>query len=196
MNQYLQASEIVDYHHPNVLAKAQELATSCRDPDNIEAIACACFEWVRDHIQHSGDAKLAGNANTASEVLEAGNAWCFGKSHLLAALLRANDIPAALCYQRLRKGDAGGFTLHGLNSILLPRHGWYRVDPRGNKPGVDAQFTPPHEQLAWPTSAEGEIDFMDRFTNPQSVIGEWASANVSYQQAWETLHDTKELIKE
>lgn len=193
MNQYLQASEIVNYYHPIVLAKAQSLVASCSDPDCVEEVAKACFEWVRDHIQHSGDVKLVGNSNTASEVLEAGNAWCFGKSHLLAALLRANDIPTALCYQRLRKDDEGGFTLHGLNSIFLPKHGWYRVDPRGNKPGVDAQFTPPHEKLAWPTSADGEIDFMERFADSQNMVSEWILNNTSHKQALKTLPDLMNL---
>ena len=195
MNEYLQASEIVNFHHPKVMAKSMELAQSCDNSDHVKEVACACFEWVRDHIQHSGDAKLAGNACSASEVLMSGNGWCFGKSHLLAALLRANGIPAAFCYQRVRKDDAGGFTLHGLNSIFLPKHGWYRVDPRGNKLGVDAQFTPPREQLAWSTEGEGEIDFVDRFVDPQHVICEWTKANLSHEQAWKTLHDTRDLTK-
>ncbi|MGJ8656748.1 MAG: transglutaminase-like domain-containing protein [Akkermansiaceae bacterium] len=193
MNPYLQASEIADFKHPQVSAKAQELANSCNDPATPEAIAKACFEWVRDHVNHSGDIKSAGNANSASEVLKAGNAWCFGKSHLLVALLRANHIPAAFCYQRVRKDDLGGFTLHGLVSIELPHHGWYRVDPRGNKQGVNAQFTPPHEQLAWPTTSEGEIDFLEKFPEPQNVVCEWIPRNTSHQQALDTLPDLTTL---
>lgn len=195
MDKYLQESEIIDFHHPEVSAKAQEIAENCADPDDPEQVAKACFEWVRDHIQHSGDIKSAGNASTASEVLEAGNAWCFGKSHLLTALLRANNIPVALCYQRVRKDDTGGFTLHGLNSIFLPKYGWYRVDPRGNKLGVDAQFIPPLEQLAWPTSADGEIDFMDRFAEPQNVVCEWIPQNTSHQQALDSLPDKQNLTE-
>ena len=160
MERFLQSSAVVDFDHPAVIKKSRELAAESTDP---EVIARACFEWVRDHIQHSGDIRSAGAACSASEVLESGNGWCFGKSHLLTALLRANNIPAAFCYQRVRKDDVGGFTRHGLNSIYLPKHGTYRIDPRGNKDGVDAQFTPPNEQLAWPTEAEGEIDFMENF---------------------------------
>ena len=80
----------------------------------------------------------------ASDVLAARTGFCYAKSHLLAALLRANGIPAALCYQRLSiDGQGPPFCLHGLNAVHLPEHGWYRIDARGNKPGVDAQFTPP-----------------------------------------------------
>ncbi|MBI2949982.1 MAG: hypothetical protein HYY23_20300 [Verrucomicrobia bacterium] len=40
--------------------------------------------------------------------------FCYAKSHLLAALLRARGIPAALCYQRLAFDAAGSaFCLHG-----------------------------------------------------------------------------------
>ena len=32
------------------------------------------------------------------------------------------------------------------------------MDARGNKPGVQAEFTPPIEQLAYPVIIEGEAD--------------------------------------
>lgn len=192
MHPFLSPSEVINFHHPKVAAKAQELSCLNLSSDT-ETVAKACFEWVRDHIQHSGDIKSAGNACTASEVLESRNAWCFGKSHLLVALLRANQIPAAFCYQRVRKDHTGGFTLHGLVAIELPNHGWYRVDPRGNKEGVNAQFTPPHEQLAWPTSEEGEIDFMEKFVEPQNVVCKWIPNNTSHQQALDTLPDLTTL---
>ena len=96
--------------------------------------------------------------------------WCFAKSHLLAALLRANGIPAGLCYQRLRREDGDGFTLHGLNAVYLPEIGWYRIDARGNKPGVAAQFCPPEEVLAWPVQSDGEIDLPEIWPDPVAVI--------------------------
>jgi transglutaminase-like putative cysteine protease len=36
-----------------------------------------------------------------------------------------------------------------LNALYLPDYGWYRVDARGNKPGVAAEFCPPTEKLAF-----------------------------------------------
>jgi len=191
MKSFLQSSAIVDYDHPSVIEKSRLLVAGNSDH---QEIAKACFEWVRDHIQHSGDIRSAGASCTASEVLETGNGWCFGKAHLLVALLRANDIPAAFCYQRVKKNDIGGFTLHGLVSIHLPEHGWYRVDPRGNKEGVRAQFDPPREQLAWPIESDGEIDFMERFSEPIHSVCEWISNNTSHQQAFDTLPDATELL--
>ena len=73
----------------------------------------------------------------ASDVLKYRTGYCFAKSHLLAALLRANQIPAGLCYQRLTidhppvQGSIDTnppHTLHGLNAVLLPEFGWYRMD--------------------------------------------------------------------
>jgi transglutaminase-like putative cysteine protease len=39
--------------------------------------------------------------------------------------------------------DKPPFCLHGLNAVYLEDFGWYRIDARGNKTGVAAQFTPP-----------------------------------------------------
>ena len=120
-----------------------------------------------DKIKHSRDYRLQPVPCAASEVLEVGSGYCYAKSHLLAALLRANGIPAGLCYQRLSRDENGApFTLHGLNAVLLPEFGWYRIDSRGNKPGVDAQFTPPVERLAFAIEHEGEFLLPGIYANP------------------------------
>ena len=144
MNKYLESTEIIDYTNPEVYALAQVLAEGCKGDVQI---AKHCFEYVRDEIQHSGDYKAEITTCKASDVLKHKTGWCYAKSHLLAALLRANGIPTALCYQRLScsEYEEGIYCLHGLNSIYLKEYGWYRVDARGNKEGVNAQFTPPHE---------------------------------------------------
>jgi hypothetical protein len=55
-------------------------------------------------------------------------------------------------------------------AIDIPGHGWYRVDPRGNKPGVDAQFTPPAERLAYSCSKTGELTFPRIYAEPVTVV--------------------------
>ena len=107
----------------------------------------------------------------ASEVLRIGSGFCYAKSHLLAALLRANGIPTALCYQRLSCNDEGTvFCLHGLNAVHLPEFGWYRIDARGNRSDVDAQFIPPLERLAFQPSVPGEVDVPGFFAEPLPVV--------------------------
>jgi len=168
METYLQASEIIDWHHPAVLELARTLAIG---QDGVTAIVHTCFEWVRDEIRHSVDYQMNPVTCCASDVLHHKTGYCFAKSHLLAALLRANAIPTGFCYQRLSIHDNGEpYSLHGFNAVYLPDFGWYRLDPRGNRPGVNAQFTPPVEQLAYTPQLPGEVDLPDIFPEPLPIV--------------------------
>ncbi len=186
MDKYLRSTEIIDWQTPAVLHRARGLAADVSGPVEI---ARACFEWVRDSIRHSGDHEATVTTCRASEVLEEATGWCFAKSHLLAALLRTNGIPAGLCYQRLRRDDGNGFTLHGLNALHLPEVGWYRVDARGNKPGVDAQFCPPEEKLAWPPQEDGEFDFPEIWPDPAPLVVECLGRYYGWAQVKANLPD-------
>lgn len=167
MQEFLQSCPVIDWQTPSVQAKARALAQGQPSPD---AIARACFEFVRDDIAHSWDSQQNPVTFRASQVLAQGHGFCWAKSHLLAALLRANSLPAALCYQRLTITDQPPFCLHGLNAVFLPHTGWYRLDARGNKPGVQALFTPPLEQLAFALTHPGEIDIPGLYSQPIEVV--------------------------
>jgi transglutaminase-like putative cysteine protease len=166
MEDFLRPTEIIDWKHPTVLSKAKQLSTNAT---GTLQLAQRCFEWVRDQIQHSIDFRRNPVTCSASEVLLSGTGFCYAKSHLLAALLRANGIPAGFCYQRL-SGERAPYTLHGLNAIHLPNYGWYRADPRGNKPGVNAQFNPPVEQLAFNAADPEEKLFPEILPDPLDVV--------------------------
>ncbi|HQT25517.1 MAG TPA: transglutaminase family protein [Burkholderiales bacterium] len=185
MEKYLVSSEVIDWIHPAVTGKAGELADGCEDPVEI---AKRSFEFVRDIIRHSGDFKLNPVTCKASDVLKQGTGYCYAKSHLLAALLRANGIPAGLCYQRLAIDD-GRYCLHGLNAVFLPEYGWYRMDARGNKPGVHAEFCLPEERLAYPASGQGECTFADIFDLPLSSVVRVLEACTSYVMVNDNLPD-------
>lgn len=167
MEQYLASSEHIDWKAAAVLDLARELAAD--DPAQL-AVAKRCFQFVRDQIKHSGDFKLDPVTCSASEVLEHGTGYCYAKSHLLAALLRANGIPAGLCYQRLTVGDSPPYCLHGLNAVYLQDFGWYRADARGNKTGVYADFCPPEEKLAFAIATAGEADLPEIWPKPLPLI--------------------------
>jgi transglutaminase-like putative cysteine protease len=188
---YLQTSDVIDWQHPDVMECAQCIATGLATPS---AIAQACFEWVRDEIRHSFDYQMNPITCCASEVLQHKTGYCFAKSHLLAALLRANHIPAGFCYQRLSIDDQGApYSLHGFNAVDLPAIGWYRVDARGNKAGVDAQFTPPQEQLAFRIQFSEEADFPAIFAEPLPMVVEALRS----QQTWDgMLHHLPDLSLE
>lgn len=165
---YLSSSYYIDFNHSLVSDKAQELA---RKHHGELELAKACFEFVRDEIQHSWDFRKNPVTSKASDVLMHRTGYCYAKSHLLAALLRANNIPAGLCYQRLSVGTAGApYCLHGLNAIYLNDFGWYKVDARGNKPGVSAQFSPPEEQLAFAIKESEEKDLPEIWAEPMPII--------------------------
>jgi len=126
-----------------------------------------------DHPEVAATARrlAEGAASEASDVLRHRTGYCYAKSHLLAALLRANGIPAGLCYQRLSVGDRGApYCLHGLNAVYLPDVGWYRIDARGNKPGIDARFAPPVEQLAFPIREREERMLPEIWAEPLPVV--------------------------
>lgn len=168
MNEFLASSEIIDWQHPEVLKLSQAIAAEHHTP---EAVAKACFEWVRDQVQHSYDYQRNPVTCRASDVLLHRTGYCYAKSHLLAALLRSNGIPAGFCYQRLSIDDKGApYSLHGFNAIYLSEAGWYRVDARGNREGVDAQFTPPQEKLAFKTQSAEEADFQAILPEPLQVV--------------------------
>jgi len=191
VEEYLKSTEIIDWRHPDISSKANELAY---EKDNLNDIAGSCFEWVRDEIKHIGDYNIQTISCSASDVLRSGSGICYAKSHLLAALLRANSIPAGFCYQRLSRDDKGPpFGLHGLTAVYLSEFGWYRIDPRGNKEGVNAQFTPPVEQLAFSAQIKGEIDFSEILSDPIPIIIEALRQNKSKDELWNNLPDTQNI---
>jgi len=187
MQQYLANSKYINWHHPLVAAKAGDLSRGCCD--DVE-ITRRCYEFVRDEIRHSWDFKLNFVTCKASDVLLYGTGYCYAKSHLLAALLRASGISAALCYQRLLVETGGErYSLHGLNAVYLPEFGWYRIDARGNKEGVQAEFCPPVEKLAFPIIEEGEADLPEIWAEPLPVVIKVLVESATCQEVYDNLPD-------
>lgn len=166
LERYLATDDVVQVNDSGVKALAAQL--KAQSPD--EAGFClAAFEWVRDEVVHSVDAGHNLVPLAASEVLEARTGLCYAKSHLLVALLRAGGIPSGFCYQRLRE-TTGGLVLHGLVAVQLGGR-WFRLDPRGNKPGIDAQFSLGGDRLAFKADPEeGESDDPQVYPAPAPAV--------------------------
>lgn len=163
---YLGADEVIQRDDPEIVRLAQELRADAADD---VAFARAAYEWVRDQVIHSVDAQDPRVTVTATEVLAARTGLCYVKSHLLAALLRAEGIPTGLCYQRLAD-EAGSYVLHGLVAVYLEGD-WHRLDPRGNNANVDAQFSLHGEQVAYIADpAVGEVDYPDVLIRPAPAV--------------------------
>ncbi|RAP32451.1 hypothetical protein DID75_04980 [Candidatus Marinamargulisbacteria bacterium SCGC AG-410-N11] len=169
---YLEPSNIIDYNHPTIIKKVKALTESCQT--ELEK-AQKIFEFVRDEISHSFDIQNVLITCKASDVLAKGHGICFAKSHLLAAMARTMGIPAGFCYQKLifdEQKSKVSTTLHGLNAIYLKDFKkWIRLDPRGNKRGVQAEFCIEKEILAFPVRQElGEQDYPKIYSEPDSSV--------------------------
>jgi transglutaminase-like putative cysteine protease len=187
MQEYLKSNAWIDSDSKEINKLARRLKGHCVTDIKI---AQSCFEYVRDNIRHSWDYQDSVVTCKASEVLKEKTGYCYSKSHLLAALLRANKIPAGLCYQRLSiNGHGAPYCLHGLNAIFLKDFGWYRVDPRGNKEGVNAQFMPPDEHLAFDIKGRLEVDIPGIWAEPMPVIVRALQNNKTCKAVYDHLPD-------
>lgn len=169
MKEFLKETKIIDYLDKNIQNLAKELSKNSK---NETEIAKKSFEFVRDEIRHTGDYRDNITTCKASDVLKYKTGWCYSKSHLLSAILRANNIPTGFCYQKLSCGEYKEkiYCLHSLNAIYLKEFDlWYRVDARGNKKGVEAKFIPPKEKLAFEVK-EDEIDFKKIYQEPLKIV--------------------------
>lgn len=172
IEKYLECSDIIDFKScKDTQIESLQLIDGCNN--EIEIIK-KVYEFVRDDIKHSAD--IDGKIVTckASEVLKYRQGICYAKSHLLAAMLRFLGIPTGLCYQKLVLDDdtAPYIILHGLNAVFVRDLGrWIRLDARGNKEGIDAQFSTEYERLAFPVRREkGEEDIWTIFSNPDKSV--------------------------
>ncbi|MFS0776715.1 transglutaminase family protein [Neobacillus sp. 3P2-tot-E-2] len=186
LDDYLLELNEVNYSNSIIKKKADELFNPLQT--EIEK-AKVSFEFVRDEISHSWDIQSKRVTCNASEVLEYKEGICYAKSHLLASLLRSQGIPTGFCYQRLMLFDTPekGYCIHALNAIFFKTlNKWIRVDARGNKKGIDAQFSIEEEKLAFSINRNSdEMDYPVIYTKPHiktmSVLEEHTNALEMYK---------------
>ncbi len=80
-----------------------------------------------------------------------------------------------------------------MNAVFLDDHGWYRIDPRGNKPGIEAEFCPPVEKLAFPIVLEEEADLPEIWSQPLPVVVESLETHHTYLDVANNLPDIELL---
>ncbi len=188
IEEYLKEDEVIDYKNEALVELADTLFEKANN--ELEYIKIV-YEFVRDNISHSADINEDIITCTASEVLKAGHGICFAKSHLLAALLRCKSIPTGFCYQKLILDDQTAPVLiyHGLNGVYIKElKKWIRLDARGNKDGVNAQFSIETEQLAFSIRQEmGEVDSFVVYSKPDVKILEKLRQNKTRTELWDNL---------
>ena len=195
INKYLENDNVIDYENENI----QNLADTLYQKSNDEvSFIKSAYEYVRDNISYSADIDNDKITCSASEVLKEGHGICFSKSHLLAALLRAKSIPAGFCYQKLTFdiNKTSELVYHGLNGVYIKEYKkWIRLDARGNKDGINAQFSLDSEQLAYSINTEiGERDGVIVYPAPDKNIIENLKINKTRTKLFNNL--PKELAYE
>lgn len=185
---YLKCDNDIDFDNQAIAKQADALY---KQAPNELAFIKATYEFVRDIISHSADINADALWCTASQVLKAGHGICFAKSHLLAALLRCKGMPAGFCYQKIILDDetAPILVYHGLNGVYLnDLEKWIRLDARGNKAGVNAQFAIDSEQLAFAIRTEkNEEDGFIIYPDPDKKILEVLRNSKSRTELWNNL---------
>lgn len=139
MNQYLQATSIIDYSHVSVRKFTKEHIRHLTDP---RKQAISLYYAVRDGIRYDPySLDLTEEGLRASTTLENGRSWCVPKAVLLAACCRFLGIPARLGFADVRnhlstarmreimKTDV--FQWHGYTSIYLDG-AWVKATPAFN----------------------------------------------------------------
>jgi len=149
---FLREDKYVDYSASNIQTKTAELFNGISNDTQKARIA---YEFVRDKIPHSFDINATIITAKASDVLKHETGICHAKANLLAALLRSQGIPAGFCFQHctLLDDDSEGYCVHGFNAVWLNGR-WLKLDARGNRPGVNAQFSLDEPVLAFPLRSE------------------------------------------
>lgn len=188
ISEYLENTDVIDYTNKTIKELADTLFQ--KSENELEFIK-STYKFVRDHISHSADIDEDVITCSASEVLEAGHGICFAKSHLLAALLRCKGIPTGFCYQKIILDDETAPVLiyHGLNGVYIKEVGkWIRLDARGNKEGVNAQFSVENEQLAFSVRSEkGEEDGFVVYPKPDVNVLTCLRNSKTRTELWDNL---------
>lgn len=197
IDEYLKHDGVIDYENGAIAELADKLFKKTNN--EVEFIKAA-YEFVRDNISHSADINEDAVTCTASEVLKAGHGICFAKSHLLAALLRCKSVPSGFCYQKIILDDetAPVLVYHGLNGVYIKDcQKWIRLDARGNKNGVNAQFSVETEQLAYPIRPKmGEEDNLTVYPAPDIKIVEKLRKIKTRTELWDNLPNELEYDRQ
>ncbi len=126
---FLSPTWFVNSDAPEIVALAREVVGGERD--EVER-ACRLFYAVRDGIRYTAyNLDLAPKTLRATHVLARGQGWCVSKSVLLAALCRAQGIPARLGYANVRNHMATAKLLEFLGTDIFYYHGYNEIYLRG-----------------------------------------------------------------
>jgi leucyl-tRNA synthetase len=166
LKQFLAETDFINFSHPKIQELVSKIKAQAKNSHDEVELAKLAFYMVRDQFDHAMDDEKYRDQKPnlkASDVVENNGAFCFGKSVLLAAILRGLQIPCGFSDQLLMFDEtiSDKKIIHTVNAIYLKSlQKWIRVDARGNKPqDVNAEFDLEKEILAYEARKEwNEID--------------------------------------
>jgi transglutaminase-like putative cysteine protease len=165
----IQETVFCDVNHTLVSSLAKKLTG---DETDTGKITLAVFKHVRDNIRFGFDLVQV----KASQTLEKGYGVCWNKALLLAALLRANQVPARLASNPVQRefmkpvmGDAYQTLPETINHCFAQVHldsGWICVDATLDAATYETFFVP--HDVAWGIDWNGTDD-LRLYT--ESIVG-------------------------
>jgi len=149
---YLEATDIIDSHHHEILAFVEEKLAGVKDPVDR---AVRLYYAVRDDIWYDPYYPFFKPEHyRASNVLKARRGFCIPKNSLLCAAARAAGIPARAGFATVRNHLATPQLLEFLGSDIFTYHGymeffleekWVKATPAFNKELCDRHGVLPLE---------------------------------------------------
>lgn len=121
----LEATDYIDFDHPDVQAFAVRCAAGAKSPVDI---AKRSFVEVRDRIRYDPYTFCTDPSTLkASYALASGRSYCIPKAILLAAVARYHGIPARLGFADVKNHLATRRLLDWLRSDLFSMHGYVEL---------------------------------------------------------------------
>ncbi|MFQ5447114.1 MAG: transglutaminase family protein [Saprospiraceae bacterium] len=140
MQKYLSPARFIDSDHPAIMAYARQHTTGATTD---EQKAIRLFEAVRDGFYYDPyNIELTKEAFVASNILQRPRAYCIEKAIVLAAVLRAANLPARLFFGNVRNHIATEKFTEFLKTDIMVFHGsaevflhgkWIKLTPAFNK---------------------------------------------------------------
>jgi transglutaminase-like putative cysteine protease len=137
---YLQATEIIDSDHPDVVALARKKINGATDP---REKAVKLYYAARDGIRYDPYSPFfLPEHYRASNILKEGRGYCVCKASLLCAMGRACQIPSRVGFATVRSHLATRQLIEFLGCDLFVYHGftefflegkWVKATPAFNK---------------------------------------------------------------
>jgi transglutaminase-like putative cysteine protease len=176
------ATDVIDSADEAVRALAQRYSADAADePGRVRAL----FDWVRDEIRYDMGPVLGERRDwTASLTLRRGYGFCQQKALLLAAMLRAIDVPAGIGIEQLLDHKIPPHFAAYMGGRHIPLHGYTLAFVSGRWQRIDAtldtalcerkryrvvQYAPGSDRLLPETDLAGEPH-----VEHVGVVGEWA----------------------